>query len=119
MPNKKDTFDNEEVQQNKQHEPVDLDVMLNEPVPFAKFGGETYSVKALTIAECRKYGKSLLLGPPAYVVTLNDSVKAFKECFDTHVFDSQGNPVKYEDIEDKWPDEAVTLFVKVILKLSD
>ncbi len=99
-------------------EPVDLDVMLNEPVPFAKFKGKVYSIKALTIEEARKYGKSLLLGPPVYTVVDDKIRKAFIECFDSHVFDEDGNPVKFEDIEKEWPDKAIELFTKAILRIS-
>lgn len=105
-------------QVNNENEIVDLDVMMNEPVPFAKFNGKVYSIKALTIEESRKYGKSMLLGPPVYTVVDDKARKAFIECFDTHVFDEDGNPVKFEDIEKKWPDKAIELFTKAILRIS-
>lgn len=100
------------------NEPVDLDVMLNEPVPFAKFKGKVYSIKALTIEEARKYGKSMLLGPPVYTVVDETTYRTFAECFDTHVFDGDGNPVKFEEIEKEWPDKAIAIFRDAILRLS-
>ncbi len=96
---------------------VDLSVMLNEPIPFAKFGADTYGIKPLTIAETRKYG-NVLIHVPVYALNLDDAREALIECFDSHVFDGKGNPVKFEDIQDKWPDEAISIFVKAILKIS-
>jgi len=104
---------------NVEKEPVDLDVMMNTPVPFVKAGGKTYFIKALTIAEVKKYSKTLFLGPPVVSISTPEAMKGFEECFDTHVFDENDKPIKFKDIEDKWPDEGIRLFIKTILKLSD
>ena len=98
---------------------VDLDVMINASVPFAKAGGKVYSIKALTAKEARKYGKALLLGPPVYTVSHDETRETFVECFNSHVFDEDEKPVKFEDIEDTWPDKAIEVFTKAILRLSD
>ena len=98
---------------------VDFDVMVNTPVPFAKFKGKVYSIKALTIDEARKYGKVLLLGAPVYTVVDEKTRKGFIECFNSHVFDEEEKPVKFEDIEKKWPDKAIETFTRAILRLSD
>jgi len=101
------------------NEIVDLDIMINAPVPFAKAGGKVYSIKALTAKEARKYGKALLLGPPVYTVVDDKTREIFIECFNSHVFDENEKPVKFEDVEDKWPDKAIEVFTKAILRLSD
>lgn len=98
---------------------VDLDIMINAPVPFAKAGGKIYSIKALTAKKARKYGKALLLGPPVYTVVDDKTREIFIECFNSHVFDEDEKPVKFEDVEDKWPDKAIEVFTKAILRLSD
>lgn len=100
-------------------EPVDLDVMMNTPIPFVKAGGKTYYIKALTIAEVKKYSKTLFMGPPVVSIATPEAMKGFEECFDTHVFDENDKPVKFKDVKDKWPDEAVRIFVRTILKISD
>ena len=100
-------------------EPVDLDVMMNTPVPFVKAGGKTYFIKAWTIAEVQKYSKTLFLGPPVVSISTPEAMKGFEECFDTHVVDEDNKPVKFKDVKDKWPDEAIRIFIKTILKLSD
>lgn len=104
---------------NVEKEPVDLDVMMNTPVPFVKSGGKTYYIKALTIAEVQKYSKVLFIGPPIVSIATAESAKGFEECFDSHVFDENDKPVKFKDVEGKWPDEAIRIFIKTILKLSD
>lgn len=104
---------------NVNKEPVDLDAMMNTPVPFVKSEGKTYFIKALTIAEVMKYSKNLFLGPPIVSISTPETMKGFEECFDSHVFDEQDNPVNFEDVKDKWPDEAIRIFIKTILKLSD
>jgi len=106
-------------QVNNENKIVDLDVMMNEPIPFAKFKGKVYSIKALTIEEARKYGKVLLLGAPVYTVVDEKTRKGFIECFNSHVFDEEEKPVKFEDIEKKWPDKAIETFTRAILRLSD
>jgi len=104
---------------NVEKEPVDLDVMMNTPVPFVKSGGKTYFIKALTIAEVQKYSKTLFIGPPIVSIATAEAAKGFEECFDSHVFDENDKPVKFKDIKDKWIDEGIRLFIKAILKLSD
>jgi len=100
-------------------EPVDLDVMMNTPIPFVKAGGKTYYIKALTIAEVKKYSKTLFMGPPVVSIATPEAMKGLEECFDSHVFDENDKPVKFKDVKDKWPDEAVRIFVRTILKISD
>ncbi len=104
---------------NANKEPVDLDAMMNTPVPFVKAEGKIYFIKALTIAEVQKYSKTLFLGPPIVSIATPESMKGFEECFNSHVFDEQDKPIKFKDVKDKWPDEAIRIFIKTILKLSD
>ncbi len=99
-------------------EPVDLELMLNEPVPFAKFQKKVYSVKTMTIEDAGNYGKTLILGPPVYSLVDEKTMKNLEECFDKHVVDEEGKPVKFKEIAKTWPDEGIRIFVNTILKIS-
>jgi hypothetical protein len=99
---------------------VDLDVMLNTPVPFAKFKGKEYCIKAATLEQVSRYMKELPIpaGDSAFVFVLGeDSTKALEKVFNDHVT-CDGKPVKFADVKGVWPDTAFVIFVKKLLKIS-
>lgn len=96
---------------------VDLDVMLGAPVPFVKFKSKEYFLKPLTVAEVQEYAKDVLVGPALINFTMPKTKKALIKCFETHVVDSDGNLVKFEETND-WPQEAIELFIRKIFKIS-
>lgn len=98
---------------------VDLDVMLNTPVPFAKWQGKEYCIKAATLEQIQDYAKNLPFTISGSIgIVLNDkNEKALKKAFDTHVV-CEGESVKYADVKGVWPNAAFSVFVKKLLGIS-
>lgn len=98
---------------------VDLDTMLNTPVPFAKWKGKEYCLKAATLEQVQKYGKELPYPMGISIgLGLDDKrEKALEKAFNTHVT-CESKPVKFADVKGVWPDEAFAIFVKKLLKIS-
>lgn len=98
---------------------IDLDIMLNTPVPFAKWKGKEYCLKAATLEQVQAYGKELPypMGASMGLVLDDKREKVLEKTFNTHVI-CEDKPVKYADVKGVWPDTAFAIFVKKLLKIS-
>ena len=97
---------------------IDLDTMLNTPVPFAKWKGKEYCLKAATLEQVQAYGKDLPYPGVSIGLGLdNKREKALEKAFNEHVV-CEDKPVKFADVKGVWPDEAFSVFIKKLLKIS-